>query len=442
MTTDPRLNRREFLRSASACIALPFFPSLHPGSFWSEPPPPPRRLLFACVPLGFVPNKSLFVCPMFEEAGAKGWFPDEAGPLVAMPPVHAALDPYREHVSFLRGLTNGKYRGDVHSADISFLTSADTLADPAKTFTNTISCDQLAAASDALGGPQVRLRSLSLGTKTFYGAPYHGLSWLDNGVPVMPIKTPAEAFDLLFGKDDVPAETRLRMLKQKRSVLDATLGQVKALHRDLNAADRAKLDEVLTAIEGIEAKIAREERWIGQDKPAAPFERPESHIGGDSQEHTRLMLDLAHAAFLTDTTRVVAFSMPGSFSEVSPFEKHSLNHDLTPERAVDASRVDTAMSDEIAAFTKKLCDSKEADGSPLIQHTLAAYGAAVWGANHALKNLPIMLIGHADGIKQGQSRMYADVPLANLWTTMLAASGVELPGGVFADATGPLAGLA
>jgi hypothetical protein len=440
---DQHMKRREFLRAAGVAIGLPFFPSLHPGSLWADPPKPPVRLLFLCVPLGFVPNQSLFKCPMFAEAGAKGWLPDQDGPLSAMPEVHAALEPYREHVSFLRGLSNRKYRADVHRADDTFLTSADTLADPARAATNTVSCDQVAAASDALGGAEVRHRSLSLGTRTYFGSSSGGLSWIENGVPIPPMRSPVQVFDLLFGKDDVPAETRLLRLRQRRSVLDATLGQVRDLDRELDAADRAKLDEVLSAVRSVESRIQREETWLTVPKPPAPFARPGDTIGFDSSVHMRTTLDLAHAAFLTDSTRVISYAMPSSFSEVSHFDKHALNHDLTPERAADAPKVDRAMSDEIAAFVKKLCDSREHDGQPLIHHTAAAYGAAVWGPNHSLKDLPIMLIGHGGGkIKQGATRRYDEpTPLANLWLTMLTAAGVDVPGGRFADSTGTLADL-
>src|SRR3954468_24924417 len=126
---DRHVNRRQFLRGLGAAISLPFFPSLTPRSAWAwaDGVRPPTRLMFMCVPLGFVPNKSLFACPLFEQAGATGWFPDDDGPLTRMPAVHASLEPHREHVSFLKGLTNRRYRDNIHFAENTFLTCADTL---------------------------------------------------------------------------------------------------------------------------------------------------------------------------------------------------------------------------------------------------------------------------------------------------------------------------
>ncbi len=439
-------SRRRFLTGLGALIALPRFPSLFPaaaGASAANDAKPPTRLMFMCVPLGFVPNKSLFDCPMFQAAGATGWLPDQDGALVTMPDVHASLQPYCSHISFLKGLSNRKYRADVHRSDDAFLTCADTLSDPSKAATNTISCDQVAAGSEAMGGDAVRYRSLCLGGTDYFGSCTGGLSWVENGVPVSPIRSPAHAFDALFGRDDVPAEARLQRLQQKRSVLDVTLVQIKQMNRMLNAVDRAKLDEVVTAVRGVERSIQSEQKWLNIDKPKASILRPDEAIKANSSSHARTMFALAHAAFLTDSTRVITYELPSSYMEISPHDKHALNHDLTPETAADAPKVDRAMSDELARFTKLLCDTQEHDGQPLIQHMLAVYGAAVWGPNHCLNHLPIMLLGHGGGtIKQGTTRRYDEhTPLANLWLTMLEVAGVQAPGGAFADSTGVLTDL-
>jgi hypothetical protein len=148
-------NRREFLRGAGVAIGLPFFPSLFPGTAWAEQVKPPTRLMFMAVPLGFVPNKGIIGN---EGTGVKdpkyynAWFPEEDGLKYKMPDVHAGLEPYREHISFLKGLSNRKYRGETHYGDDVFLTCADTFADPSKSFSNTVSCDQVAASFEGMGG--------------------------------------------------------------------------------------------------------------------------------------------------------------------------------------------------------------------------------------------------------------------------------------------------
>jgi len=435
-------SRRGFLKGAGVAIGLPFFPSLFPSTAWADGVKPPVRLMFMCVPLGFVPNKSLLNVPIFEAIGSKGWFPEEDGPQYKMPDVHTGLEPYREHISFLKGLSNHCYRGDAHFGDDVFLTGANTFADPSKAFTNTVSCDQVAAGSEIMGGQDVRYRSLALGIRKEMGSRTGGLSWTDNGVPISPLYSPAQVFDQLFGKEDVPAEIRLQRLQQKKSALDVVLEQTRNLKGKLNATDRDKLDEVLTAVRGVETNIQREERWLNIEKPKVSFSRPEDEIATNSIHHAETMFDLAHAAFLTDSTRIISYEMPSYFTEVTHYFKHQLNHDCNREIALDSVKVDRAMSDRVASFIKRLCDSKDHDGQALIQSTLAAYGSGAWGASHSLRSLPCMLIGHGGGIKQGATRTYPEsTPLANLWLTMLTAAGVPVPGNKFADSTGPLAEL-
>jgi len=440
-------SRRQFLHGAGVAIGLPFFPSLFPRALWGDdanPPEnvkPPLRLMFMCVPLGFVPNKYLFDCHPFQEAGSTGWFPTADGQLTKMPDVHASLEPYREHISFFKGLSNHKYRGDTHNGDDVFLTGADTFSDPSRALSNTISCDQLAAKSAAMGGSDVRFSSLAFGNRGGNGSHSGGLSWTDSGVPISPLTSPVRIFDMLFGKEDIPAEVRIMRMKDKQSILDATLNQIKRLNRDLNAADRRKLAEVVEAVKGVEDDIQRENKWLRIEKPKVAFDRPdEAKCGNYSSNRVRTMLTLAHAAFLTDSTRVISFELPGSFSEVSPFDKHQLNHDLSPEKARDAIKVDAAISDEVANFTKLLSDSKEHGNQSLLQNTMTAYGSGAWGANHCLKSLPVMLIGGGGKLKHGMTYVYEDkTPLANLWLTMLKTCGLDI--NQFADSTGTLEGL-
>ncbi|HZK81359.1 MAG TPA: DUF1552 domain-containing protein, partial [Humisphaera sp.] len=65
------------------------------------------------------------------------------------------------------------------------------------------------------GGTETRLPSLSLGIPSVFGTHTGSLSWTEQGLPVSPMQSPARVFDLLFGKDDMPADLRLLRLKQR-----------------------------------------------------------------------------------------------------------------------------------------------------------------------------------------------------------------------------------
>ncbi len=443
------LNRREFLKGLGVSVCLPYMPSLFPWSSATEAAPPPKRLLFMAVPLGFIPNQSLIsqdkVYQPFSadfKGRATGWFPETNGAQYPMPEVHAKLEPFRSHISFLKGLNNRKYRDNVHQADTVFLTGADNLANTGRG--NTVSCDQVAAECATLGGREVRYPSLCLGNNGGYGcSASQGLSWSQDGLPIVPLRSPAQVFDRLFGNDDLPKAMRVDRLKDRRSVLDATLQSEKAMRARLNADDRTKLDEVLSAIEQVEQDIQREELWMDTPKPAATCARP----GQDSDDtssvrHVQAMHDLIHAAFITDSTRVITYYLPESFKEVTPHRKHELTHPSgDPTKIQGAIDLDHAMTEQLARLLGMLCDTKERDGQPLIYHALGAFGSGSWGTTHALHNLPMLLFGHGGGaIRQGVTRSFQDpTPLSNLWLTMLRACGVKADS--FSDSTGELDGL-
>jgi hypothetical protein len=430
-------SRREFLKGAGVVLGLPFFPSLFPGKAWADGVRPPTRLMFMSVPLGFVPKQNTWSPEL--NAGNEGWWPEGAGADFKLPPVHGDLQPYREHLSFLRGLSNARYRGNVHASEDAFLTCADTLADPSRMLANTVSCDQVAAGSEVMG--DVRHPSLALGVSPGGTSRSGGLSWTRQGVAVSPLQSPAAVFDQLFGPDEISVEERRLRCEERQSVLDAMMAQVGDLNRRLNQADRQRMDEVLSAVRGVETEIQREQRWISVAKPTVALARPEPSIATTSSRHVQAMLALAHAAFLTDSTRVISYQWPPVFTEISNNAKHALNHATTPDKAQDHLKLDQACSRQLADFLKLMCDSQEHDGKPLIHHLAAAYGASVWGPTHGMRDLPMMLIGHAGGrLAQGAVRAYPDpTPLANLWLTMLEASGVEAKS--FADSTGTLDGL-
>ncbi len=216
--------------------------------------------------------------------------------------------------------------------------------------------------------------------------------------------SPAEVFDRLFGRDDLPASVRLERLHLRKSVLDATMTQLANLDRSLDAADRRKLDELVSAVRDVEAGIQREQTWIAVPKPSTTLAK-----AGDKSEsvkssaHPRAMLALAHAAFLTDSTRVITYELPDIYLDLGIHtDKHGLNHGGGDVFHNWSLQNDTEHSNRIAAFLDLLSASREADGSSLLHNTIGTFGSGIWGMNHYNRDLPMMVFGDGGGrIKQG-----------------------------------------
>jgi len=81
----------------------------------------------------------------------------------------------------------------------------------------------------------------------------------------------------------------------------------------------------------------------------------------------------------------------------------------------------------VAGFLTKLKQTKEHDGSTLLDHSLVVFGSSL-RKNHNTKNAPILLAGHGGGgLKQGQNLVYKanTTPLSNLWLSMIRHVGIQ-----------------
>ena len=144
------------------------------------------------------------------------------------------------------------------------------------------------------------------------------------------------------------------------------------------------------------------------------------------------MLDMMVAAIQTDSTRVLTYMMPTNLvlqtlnARPNPHQmSHRASGELDP-KAPHQQR-DRMLAELVSGFVRKLKNTKEADGSSLLDHSLIAYGSSIRGG-HATGDVPLLLAGHGGGgLKQGQNVVYQSkvTPLANLWLSMLRHVGVN-----------------
>jgi hypothetical protein len=238
----------------------------------------------------------------------------------------------------------------------------------------------------------------------------------------------------MFGGDDVtlPPEVRAKRLADRRSILDMAQNQTKRILGDLGTSDRRKMDEYLTAVREVEAKIQRAEKE-GMVEVAPDFERP-TGVPFAYADYAKLMFDLAALALQTDTTRVITIVMgrEGSlrtYPEIGvPDGHHPLSHHGNrPESLAKLSIINQFHAGLYAQFLAKLKAIQDGDGT-LLDHSLLMYGSGLSDSNrHLHENLPIALFGRGDGsIKPGRYVAYdKPTPMTNLYMTMLTSAGVK-----------------
>lgn len=165
----------------------------------------------------------------------------------------------------------------------------------------------------------------------------------------------------------------------------------------------------------------------------------------DNIARLTLLLDLAHLAFQTDSTRVITLHVSGS-NLVPPIEgvtldPHNLSHHgQDPEKLAQLRLVETKQMETVAEFLAKLRQSNEGSQT-LLDRTAVLYGSNLGNASsHNTRNLPVVLAG--GGFKHGQHLAFDaqnNTPLARLYVSLLQRLGVEVD--QFASGRGTLPGL-
>ncbi|MEY2598646.1 MAG: hypothetical protein RLZZ142_905 [Verrucomicrobiota bacterium] len=418
---NPSLPRREFLRTSTALIALPFLDSLGfrrlaSAASRDRASARPKRMIF----LGFgwgVTQESWY--PSMEEKGRNYRLPAGLEPLAA----------HRNDFTIVQGLQN-RYTNNGHYGSTFWLTGANEFGEPGQSFHNSISVDQVAAAHL---GKETRFGSLVLDCGAAASPSGHGqglsLSWDRSGKPMSGPKNPVEAFHRLFAKDTTPMEQQQAMLAQRRSVLDQALENARELQRGLSKTDKDKLDEYFQGIRDIEMRLSREEKWLGVPRPVPPISEPKPDLLG--YEEIQLMYDIMLAAFQTDSTRVVTYRQPVSTLLTSlevRIDAHTMSHypGKGPEYLEASEKRDQAQSRLLAHLLGKLKAAREPDGSSLFDHTTVVYGSNI-RTGHLLDNCPTLIAGRGAGVKLGQNVVVPkDTPLCNAWLALLQGSGVSV----------------
>ncbi|MCE9608158.1 MAG: DUF1552 domain-containing protein [Planctomycetia bacterium] len=424
------MSRRTVLKGLGASIALPWLEAMslnaktlaNAGSMAESEIP--RRAMFTYWGLG---------------VEITGFTPADTGKNYTLTPSLAPLAPFKNDLTVLTGLTS--YTGG-HGSCSCLLTGLNTTRN-AKTL---MSVDQQLAVHH---GGATRFPSLVLGTarETGFGGPFPStLSWSKNHTPITPENRPEVLFEKLFGSEDHKTLAAAKQaMAQRSSLLDSIKDQAKALQRQVGTADRERLDQYFTSIRDLEDRIKVEGDWIDRPKPkvARPdfgAGSPRDRIASDGRgysEYTRLMFDMIALAFQTDSTRAVSHIPRSEGDEArcygyltkSKWDLHTITHNAQEDDKIEQWRtLDALYFAEWAHFLGKLKSVKEGAGT-LLDNTMAAWATTNGGPNaHDSKMLPLVLCGgSALGVKHQGHLVQKDVPVANVWQTVVERVGMPVP---------------
>ena len=430
--------RRTFLRGLSATVALPMLGAMVPALAAPNDPARkmPLRVGYTYSPNGIIRDR---------------WMPTAAGKDYVMTDILKQWEPFRDQLLVISNLDNGASESvSGHSGGSSmFLTGTE----PNKSLSEIhcgISVDQVIAAEFGKHTPLSSLQvcienaaELAGQSAAGYSSAYtNTISWASPTTPLPMEHRPREVFERLFGDGGTDPAARQSRLNRQRSILDFVREDVARVNKTLGAEDSTKLSEYLDAVRGVEFQIQKAEQKTSMELPE--MQRP---VGIPAHEqHLKLMFDLLHLAFQTDMTRVFTFMVAREYSEMvythlghkDPY--HPLTHHRgDPVRKRQAGEIDVYHAKLYGEFLQKMRDTKDADGSSLLDNSMLVYGAGMGdGDVHSQWRIPVAVIGGGGGTLKGGRHLQFKVgtPMCNLHVAMLHRLG--LPNETFGRASGEL----
>jgi hypothetical protein len=430
-------SRRHFLRGAGVALALPWMESL-----------PLRAADGTSAAAKAAANKPplRFGCIYFSNGVEPAhWWAKGSGAAMELGPCLEAMKPFREDISFIRGLYNQQavLSTSPHLGRMPNMLSGATVSlDPADIRVGT-TFDQLLAQRI---GSQTPIPSLVLGIEPnelrledglsmIYGS---CISWATPTKPATKEIYPARTFDLLVG------DGKGRQLD--RSILDAVLQETHSLQPKVSRSDRVKLDEYLESIRSIEKRIERaskQERLEGWRptlaKPNMP--RPADEIPQNVPDHMKLMLDLIVLAFQMDKTRIATLMLNNDLSQMNfgflDGVQGALHLDLTHNGKAPAAeamylRTNQFHIDQFAYILKRMKEIDEGGQSLLDSSMMLCCSNLFDGDAHGADQMPMLLAGRGNGtLRPGRVIDYLDKGDDNrracsLYLSLMDRMGVQL----------------
>jgi hypothetical protein len=432
----PYLSRRHFVRGLGASAALvPFLSSLYPSRTRAAPQ---KRALFVYVPDGCIPAK---------------WHPTGSETSFTLPEMSAPLEPIKQHLVFVDGLT--MYSG-----------GATHEGGAAKVLTGVGAQSLDIFLGEKIGGSSP-FRSLQLGVGATFQNGSGSVSYIGPGQPVNPDDDPLNAFSRVFGSVGGGADADLAKRK-KKSVLDAALADLTALQTKLGSTERQKLGVLLDSLREVEARITGGGA-VAASCGAPSFDRrgfsvietdyyPKTYHKEEQFKTVGLMqMDLTVLALACGATNVASLQWSHAVSPTHILEtgvttgNHDASHYGEPssQNAKDFVTLKRWFMDQFVYLIEKMENTPDEGGS-LLDNTLVVLCSELGDSNlHDHDRVPFVLAGGAAGaIKTGRYLNYQgkhngkNEPHTKLLVSVANAVGAGIDSfGYTGEGTGGLSGL-
>jgi hypothetical protein len=377
------------------------------------------------------------------------WFPraEEKGEFVFGKSTEP-LAPFRKQLSFMGGCfhPNGP-KADPHTCSDMWLTGAP-LHNPKPGSYNSVGLDQIIALHTKQFCRQPSL-VLSIDAGTGFLSRTGTISYSLEGRPIPAENSPRRVFDRLFKGDRTSMSAERDHLKQRIKLVDAVAQNAKSLNQQLGKSDREKMDQYLTSLSEVEARLIASERWIDIPLKKQDYSHLDLKVTNESEpaDYYRNMFDLIALAFDADITRSVTFMLNREdgmgISDTFPLKlklsgtHHNLSHAGDKNGQLNFAKYDLFLSQQIAHFLSKLTTYKDKNSS-VLDNTIVLFGSGA-STTHNSRNLPTLIAGGGSmGLKHGTYWRKGETRMSNVYLSILRSMGIHVE--AFADSTGTLSG--
>jgi hypothetical protein len=271
---------------------------------------------------------------------------------------------------------------------------------------------------------------------------------------VDPLFSPSLAFQTLFSNFTPPDPGAARQariaLQRRQSVLDLVDGSLQRLLPRLGTADQQRLDQHLTELRALEARVAMTQIPAGTCQvPTNPGADPPIQTGYSGEElRAEVLTDLVAMALACDLTRSVSFMLTQwkcymNVQQITgyPTDMHSLTHQSSVPGVADS--VGWHLK-HLCRLVQKLGQLPDGSGSILDNTALVLLfeggsgydpeGGSSDGA-HSTENMCAFIAGRAGGLKPGKHVVASGAHPASVVLSAMNAVGYsgglgEVPNGL------------
>lgn len=442
-------SRRRFLRGASGItLGLPFLELFEPKRAVAQSVP--KRMLLLATGFSMDVNGS----NERETWGATGNEQD----LGTLSPILAPFDRHRSRVTVVGGIDNvvaPLMKSNGHNASSKTVWNCYPAAHAIdgqgnlRRNTEVVWNSEMAGPSidhELARGVGTPLLPLSVGSVNNE----HRIRWRAVGNQVVfdeGVMDPQAAFDSLFGgitMDAAPDTSPLaRLRQQRRSVLDAVLGQFRSLERRAGAADRMRLERHAELVRSVEQGLAAV--TITCQDPQLSLPSDWNRAAGDLDNGDGIYDDIilkamgqvVGLAFACQATQVASLHMRNMHSNTFPWLNggrpflpanfHAVTHheEGTAEQRLGAFRWHASAFSELVDTLQAIDDGP---GGSLMDSTAVVWVSTLRHSWHSTDDLPVVIVGDLQGSLRSNRvvdyQAQGGRSLGDLYTTLLNAMDV------------------